>query len=383
MSVAQFMISCFARHRRLVTTLAAGCLASTLATWAGPAGVAAADTSPGPQVPGLNCLPEQFPHAGAPRNSQSVPYEIPFTATLGQTTSAGIHEGGYLQIANSLVTATLGGPLQPDPTTGQMYGSIFAKACGLLSLPSQSGAISGNPYGSGGDPNYNNNFVFDPDQIGVSLSVTGVPGLPLLSAYGTADGDLTTQIEPKPAPNGGLMIDFASSAKSTSDFGPALGSLAAALLPASGVTLPPAVSSLLSGLNVGQVVGNTAGSACTIAIGDLRADGVKDLGATGLTYAQATTPVQFTTGSSGKLTGRPVTGPITATHATLVANDFPVGAIVPSTTPAAGDPSAVCTQSNANLLNTLLGLPSIPDPATGHYPNAFYAPSTFGIFTSS
>ncbi len=377
------MIRHITRHRRLLAIAAAGCLASTLAAWAGPAGPAAADTSPGPPVPGLNCLPEQFPHAGAPRSAPSVPYEIPFTATLGQTTPAGIHEGGYLQIANSLVTATLGGPLQPDPTTGQMYGTIFAKACGLISLPTQSGAISGNPYGSGGDPNYNNNFVFDPAQIGVSLSVTGVPGLPVLSAFGTADGTMTTQIEPKPAANGGLMIAFNSSAKSTSDFGPALGSLAAALLPKTGVTLPPSITSLLNGLNVGQIVGNTAGSACTIAIGDLRADGVKDLAATGLSYAQATSPVQFTTGTSGKLTGRPVTGPITATDATLVANDFPVGAIVPTTTPAAGYPNAVCTQSNANLLNTLLGLPSIPDPATGHYPNSFYAPSTFGVYTSS
>ncbi len=381
--MAQLMIRPLHRHLRLLALVIACCLASTVAALGGPAGVAAADTSPGPQVPGLNCLPEQYPHAGTPRNSPPVPYEIPFTATLGQTTAAGIHEGGYLQIANSLVTATLGGPLQPDPTTGQMYGSIFAKACGLLSLPSQKGAISANPYGSGGDPSYNNNFVFDPDQIGVSLSVTGVPGLPVLSAFGTADGVLSTQIEPKPAANGGLMIDFASSAKSTADFGPVLGSLVAALLPGSGVSLPPAITSLLNGLDVGQAVGNIAGSACTIAIGDLRADGVRNLAATGLSYSQATTPVEFTTGTSGALSGRPVTGPITATHATLVANDFPVGAIVADTTPAAAEQGAVCTQTNANLLNTLLGLPSIPDPATGHYPNTFYAPSTFGIYTSS
>lgn len=371
----------FHRHRRLVALTLAAPLASCLGTLAVPASTAVADTSPGPNVAGLNCAPEQYPHGGAPRNSPSVPYEIPFTGTLGQTTPQGVKEGGYLQISNSLVTATLGAPLQPDPTTGAMYGTVFAKLCGVMGLPSEQGAISGNPYGLGNDPNYNNNFVFSPDQINVSLSITGVPGLPVLSAYGAADGNLAAAIEKKPAANGGLMLDFYGGAKSTSDFGPALTSLLTALAPGSAVTLPPAIQSLLGGVT--QPGGNVSGASCTIAIGNLVAAGVKNLAATGLTYAQATAPVFLTTGTSGKLTGRPATGPVTGTDATLVANDFPVGAIVPDTTPAPGYSSAVCTQSNANLLNSLLGLPSIPDPATGHYPNSFYAPSTFGVFTSS
>ncbi len=377
------MIVTVFRHRRSAAIAAAGLLASTLAIWAGPVPSAVADTSPGPPLPGMNCAPEQYPHAGAPRSAPSVPYEIPFVGTLGQVTPAGVHEGGYLQISNSLVTATLGGPLLPDPTTGSMYGTMFANLCGVIDLPSQKSAIDGNPYGQGVDPNFNNNFQFSPDKIAVSLGVTGIPGLPILSAYGAADGSLAAAIERTPAANGGLQLDFYGAAKSTSDFGPALASIATALLPGSGVTLPPAISSLLNASGITKAVGNIAGASCTIAIGNLVAGGVKNLAATGLTYAQATAPVFLTTATSGKLSGRPATGPITRTDATLVANDFPVGAIVPNTTPAPGFGNAVCTQANASLLNSLLGLPSIPNPATGHYPNSFYAPSTFGVYTSS
>ena len=63
------MIRSLTRRRRLLRLAAASCLASTLATWAGPAGIASADTSPGPPIPGLSCVPEQFPHAGTPRNA--------------------------------------------------------------------------------------------------------------------------------------------------------------------------------------------------------------------------------------------------------------------------------------------------------------------------
>lgn len=368
------------RHRGLVVAAASLLVASVpVALFAAPA---SADTSPGPTVPGLNCLPEQYPHAGAPRSSAPVPYEIPFQATLGATGPGGVHEGGYLRIANSLVTATLGYPVRTDPGTGETYGTLFARTCGQISLPAQQGRILGNPYGLGGDPNANSDFVFDPN-IPVSLSVTGVPGLPLLSAFATDDGAISASIARQPASNGGLQIDFYASAKSTTDFGPALASLATALLPGSGITLPPAVSSLLNGSGVSQATGNTAGASCTVPIGDLRADGVKDLAATGLTTAEATTPVHLTTATSGNLTGRPATGPVTATNAVLVSNDFPVGKIEAGTTPASGSPGAVCTQANADMLNSLLGLPSIPDPATGHFPNTFVAPSTFGVFTSS
>jgi len=360
---------------------------ATLTAWAGGIGPASADTSPGPSVPTpsgdapIHCPPEQYPHAGSPRSAAFVPYEIPFTATPGQKDPANLPIGGYLQIANGPVTATLGGPVRQDLLTGQPYGSIFASACGVVQLPSESGAIPGNPYGSGGDVNYNNNFAFS-NPIAVSLSLTGFPGLPVLSADGADDGNLAASILKTPAANGGLDVTFAANAKSTSDFGPALNNILQSLsggLPS--LTLPPAITSLLKQATA------PGGSSCTITIGNEIMDGTPQAdvqgGKTGLSYADATAPVTFTTQKSGNLSGRPVTGPVTASNATLVANDFAVGAIDPATSPAPQDQGATCSASTASLLDQLLGLPSIPDPAHGKFPNSFYAPGTFSVFTSS
>lgn len=363
--------------------LAAG-LGGILAVWAAGIGSASADTSPGPTIATpqgdapTHCPAEQYPHAGTPRSGPFVPYEIPFTATLGQKDPAGVHIGGYLQIANGILTATLGGPVQTDALTGQTYGSVFANACGVVQLPSESGAIPGNPYGLGGDSQYNNNFAFI-NPIDVSLSLTGFPGLPpVLSAYAANDGQMAAQILKTPAPNGGLQVMFDASAKSTSDFGPAFSFLRTIGLSAG---LPAPIMTLLTQAS------NAAGNSCTITIGNEITDGTpaKDVetGVTGLSMADATKPVTFTTQTSGKLSGRPVTGPVTASNATLVANDFVVGKIDPSTVPAPQDKGAVCSASSANLLNQLLGLPSVPNPATGHFPNSFYAPGTFAVFTSS
>lgn len=359
-------------------------MAGVLMLSAGGTSAAWADTSPGPTIPTpqgdapTHCPAEQYPHAGTPRNGPFVPYEIPFTATLGQTDPAGAHIGGYLQIANGPVTATLGGPIQNDALTGQTYGSVFAVACGTVQLPSESGSIPGNPYGMGGDNQYNNNFAFS-NPIDVSLSITGFPGLPpVLSAYAANDGQMDAQILKTPAPNGGLQVMFNANAKSTSDFGPALSFLKTLGLSAG---LPPTITQLLT------QVSNTAGNSCSITIGNEISDGTPaadvQRGATGLTTAEATAPVIFTTQTSGKLSGRPVTGPVTASNATLVANDFVVGAVDPNTVPAPQDKGAVCSASSASLLNQLLGLPSIPDPAAGKYPNTFYAPGTFAVYTSS
>lgn len=360
----------------------------------GPGAPAAwAGSSPGPDVvlPNgykLPCPSETFPDAGTPRNGPRTPYLIPFTATLGQTTPLGVKEGGFLSIANSMVTVTLGGPVQTDPVTGAQYGSIYAYACGLVQLPSEAGTIGG-VYGRGGDPRFNDSFVFYPDDVNVALGVTGIPGVTLVSAYGAVDGLLTAQIERQPAPNGGLDVVFDGGAKSTSDFGPALAALASQLAPTSGLTLPPSVASLLDGIAPGATT--VAGSACTLAIGNVVTQGVTNVAATGLTPAQATTPVTLTTRTSGLLHGRPVTGPITGADATLVDNDFPVGAIVAdpapgtnSTTPAPGYPGKpYCSAQNAALLNNLLGLPSVPDPARGRYPNTFVSPGSFSVFVSS
>lgn len=373
-------------------------IGAALVAWTGGMPAASAGSSSGatvtlPDGQRLPCPEETFPTAGTPRNGPRTPYEIPFTATLGQTTPQGIREGGYLSIANSVVTVTLGAPLLRDPTTGQYYGSVYAYSCGLVELPSESGTI-GKSYGSGDDPAFNNDFVFYPDQENVSLSITGVPGLPVVSAFGAVDGLLTAQIQRTPAANGGLNVDFYGGAKSTSNFGPALTSLLTALLPAPGSTateptLPGPLQSVVGSLQPGTT--SAAGAACTIAIGNIEAQGVKNIAATGLTQTEATSPIVLTTQRSGKLTGRPVTGPITGADATLVSNDFPVGAIVPdpapgvnSTTPAPGYPGTpYCSAQNASVLNNLLGLPSIPDPATGYFPNTFYAPGTFAVSISS
>lgn len=325
--------------------------------------------------PPENCQPEQYPAAGAdPNTAPFTPYEIPFSATLGPNPPpAGgalpsVPSGGYLEISNGLLTAVLGGgPAFAPGTPGQIYGT----ACGLFQLPTEQGTITPNPEGFQNDTHYNNNFQFV-NPIPVSVSITGISGLPVLSGYGAADGQLSAAIDLTPAANGGLNVEFLAAAKSTSNLGPALSVL---------------------GPILGLVTGNT-GNECTVPIGDLRAAGIPsaDLAAgssgvspvTGLSFKDETSPVHLTTGTSGNMTGQPITGPITGAQATLVSNDFPVGKIDPNTPPAPDAPGAattapstLCTQSNASLLNNLLGLPS---PAGK---NTFFAPSTFAIHTTA
>jgi hypothetical protein len=337
--------------------------------------------SPGPPVAGLDCQVEQFPAAGSPLNAPDVPYEIPFTATLGPDpapagASTGIYPpgteaGGWLEIrgtsrllAGAQVVVILGGPVIGSK------GFIYAKGCGRVVLPSQVGGIGANQYpptGTGGQ--VNPNFEFYP-ATPVSIGVT-LPGISLspnvaspIVAYGSADGFLSSDIQRQPAADGGLNVDFYSTAKSTTN-----------------------LSYLLSLL--GTSVG---GSDCTVTIGDLRAAGlpVPAGGIDGLTYAQATTPVHLSTTQSvpdpvtGQAdVGQPVTGPIAPKgghaqdSAVLTAGGFPIGAINPAMPPSPGFPgTATCSATNANLLNSLIGL---PNPTQ----NYFYAPGTFGVFTSS
>lgn len=371
-------------------------LTVTLASFLLSAGTASAGTSPYPNPPFPSCLPEQFPNAGSKRTDSSTPYEIPFSATLGQPSiqdpTGPLLYGGYLEIANGLLTVTMGGPVIPATPATPQHGSIFAKACGLLTLPNETGGISGNPYGNPGNGNadqYNNNFQFS-NPIDVSIGIQGIPGVPVIHAYASAIGNLAAAIDPTAAANGGLNTEFYSSAKATSDLGPVL-SFLYQLLPSS--SLPSAISSLLGGVT--NPVSTTSGNECTLPLGDLRDAGVpsNDLQpdpttgkspVTGLTLAEETAPAHLTTQTSGTLTGQPVTGPITNAFATLVGNEFPVGAIDPNTPPSPDAPGAgttaadkLCSPQNAQLLNGLLGLPS---PAGK---NIFYAPGTFAVHTSS
>jgi hypothetical protein len=352
-------------------------------------GVASADTSPGPSnLP--NCLPENFPHAGNPRTAQFEPYDIPFTATLGDP----VHHklgGGYLEIKGAVFTTVLGGPISPLDGTG----TITAAACGVLALPNESGAISGNPaYGSSNNSNqdqYNNNFVFN-NPIGVSIGLTGT-GIPLLNAYGSALGQLAASIDKAPAANGGMNVEFEASAKATAVFN--VGAITN-LVNLLGASAPPALVTLLKSLGGLAPGAPISGGTCTVPIGNLTAAGVPsaDFGSvTKLTGSQNTTPVHLTSGAVTAepvnpliTSGQPVTGPITDAQAVLVANDFPVAAIDPNTPPSPdtvdnaynpkGTPDQLCTPSLAGLFNSLLGLPS----AAGN--NLFYAPGTFSVFTS-
>ena len=383
------------KRRRLLGAARAAAVLTTLAAFVAPAGSAGADTSPYPNPPFPSCLPEQYPHAGSQRSDASTPYEIPFSATLGQPPvldpTGPLVYGGYLEIANGLVTVTLGGPVIPATATTPQHGDMFAHACGLLALPNQTGGISGNPYGNPGNGHadqYNNNFQFS-DPIDVAVGIVGVPGAPLIHAYGSADGELAAAIDPTAAANGGLNTEFYSSAKATSDLGPVL-SFLYQILP--GGTLPSAISNLLGGVT--GPISTTTGNECTLPIGDLRQAGIPpaDLQpgpngtskVTGLSLADETAPAHLTTQTSGSYTGQPVTGPITNAFATLVGNEFPVGAIDPNTPPSPDAPGAgttppnqLCSATNAGLLNGLIGLPS---PAGK---NIFYAPGTFAVHTSA
>ena len=359
-------------YRFRILAVSAAVLAGLPWVAASPAVADTSTTIPGP-VPTTTCPQEEYPPAGSPRSAAFTPYEIPFTATLGQyNPHTGVLEGGFLEIDSGPVTVTLGGPTATDPTTQEPYGSLYAHGCGTLQLPNQSGGIPGNPYGASGNPGApgsNNNFLFD-NPTCVALSVSGFPGMTLITANSSASGELSSQIAATPAPNGGLNVTFDSSAKSTSYLG---------------VLLDPAL--LGSNACTGQPPSVAPGSECTIPIGNLLDDGVPaaDLtidprtgvsDMTGLTAKEEYSSVVLTSGRSGSRQGQPITGPVTAADATLVANDFAVGAIDANTTPVAGT-SGTCTQSNADTLNSLLNLPSPPGK------NTFVAPGEFGIHTSA
>lgn len=372
------------RRRRRAASALAAIVATTLGTWAGPAAVASADTSPGPPVAGLPCQAEQFPHAGTPRSAASVPYEIPFTATLGPDPApvgvaqnppvynTAAPQGGWLEIRGksrlipgAQVVVTLGGPVVGGK------GNVYARGCGRVQLPNETGGLGADTYqptGVGGQ--INPNFVFYPaTPVSIGITIPGIPVAPSVGspivAYGSADGFLGSAIELKPAANGGLNVDFYSTAKSTTNL--------SALLSLFGTSVP--------------------GQDCTVTIGNLANAGlpVPATGVDGLTSQQATTPVHLSTTQSvpDPVTGQPdagqpVTGPIAPnaghaqTTAVLAANDFPVAAIDPNMPPSPGFPGpATCSAQNAQTLNDLIGL---PNPAGANF---FYAPGTFGVFTSS
>lgn len=362
------------RVRRIGGAIVAATMAVTL--WPGVGSASAATF-----VPKLNCQPETFPAAHAPRNAPPVPYQIPFEATLS---------GGMLAIRSptGLAGVTFGAP-----SPGYPSGTLFGEACGLLGLPSLQGGSQGNPYGAFNNPRFNNNFILhgppscparltpgpcasDSRPVPVSITLAGT-GVPLIDGYGSAAGAITAQLMPTPAANGGLDVNLQATAKATAVIDPAQ---LINLLSGPGITLTPALQSIIAGF-AGQVAPNTGGE-CTLATGDLRQTGLpaSEVGAD-------TSPVHLTTMTSTNppstglpsvtLHGLPITGPITGGTAKTVANTFPVASLSPNMPPSPNAPSAtsppatLCTPTIAKLFSVFLGLPAAPGAAV------FTAPFTF------
>lgn len=326
-------------RRRLVAGLAAVAAALPLAVSAPPAWASPGGPAPTPK----SCPAEQYPAAGAPdpppAGQAATPYELPFTGSV------------------SGATVTLE---SPGATLGLDLTHVNSLLCGLVQLPDQHGVVPA------GDITFN--------QGELAITIGGVPSslFTVETAYIAGGGTLQTKIDPTPAANGGLNVEFYLNAKFTSVFDPT------ALL---GID-PGLAGTLTSG----------SGGECTLVGGDLSASGVPAQDIPSLLPPQyqsyAYTPVDLTTGVStvpagqqqvsSPAYGQPVTGPITAGVAQLVANNFPTAAIDPNTPIAPGAPqpppgSPACSPSMANALNQLLGLPAPPGATT------FTSPSTFAI----
>jgi hypothetical protein len=221
--------------------------------------------------------------------------------------------------------------------------------------------------------------------VPVGLTLPGVPGLPVLDGYGSADGVINAAIVSQAA-NGGLNVTFSNTAKATAVLNPAQVLNVFAGIPASLLsTLSPALQGVLGQLQAGlsQAAGALGGSGgeCTLAVGDLSQ--------TGLPGAPATPPVHLTTDVPGP-NGAPVTGPVsagikpinpvTAGSAIAYANDFPSAAISPDMPPDPGAPNAgttapstLCNPVVAALFNTALGLPTTAPNVTFRAPVGFSA----------
>lgn len=371
-----------ARARRALGAIAAATMAVT--AWPTVGTASAATTF----VPRLNCQPETFPAAHAPRSASPVPYRVPFEATL---------TGGQLAVRSptGLAGVTFGAPSAGHPT-----GALFGEACGLVGLPSLAGGSQGNPFGAPGNPGYNNNFILhgppscpprltpgpcanDTRPVPVSITLGGT-GVSLIDGYGSADGTIAAQILPTPAANGGLNINLQATAKATAVINPAQ---ILSLLTGPGITLPPALQGLIAGLAGG--VAPSTGGVCTLAVGDLRTTGLpaNQVGAN-TSSVPMTTMTSTNPPSKGlpsvTVRGRPVTGPPTNGTALTVSDNFPVPAISPQMPPSpnllpptTSAPNTLCTPMVAQLFNVFLGLPAAPGSGV------FTAPFTFAVNVTS
>jgi hypothetical protein len=176
---------------------------------------------------------------------------------------------------------------------------IFASVCGLVLLPYLSATIQpGNVHFPTDTPN---------------VYVPGMKALEALPITLTFTAPLTSAIAPVPAANGGLDVSVTASNEGST------------CSPSAPRTSCPATS---------------LGMSCSVVLNS----------------------VTFTTQTSGRLTGQPITGPTKSGQAILVSNDFAIPAV---------QASSLCPPPVAYTFNKLLGLPKPAGQATFTAPFRF------------
>jgi hypothetical protein len=164
----------------------------------------------------------------------------------------------------------------------------------------------------------------------VDVHAASTSGPILYHAYIVVTTSTTSQIDNTPAGNGGLNLTLQAS-------------FAGTLVP----TTPVGVETPAPGLE------------CTTVVG----------------------PITFTTQTSGRLTGNPVTGPINDASTYVVANDFPYPAVDPNAPPTPPTPPqdrlGCDPNTGAKIIDTAAGLPQPPGNAT------FTAHAIFAVHASA
>jgi hypothetical protein len=210
------------------------------------------------------------------------------------------------------------GTLTVGTGNANVLGPSKANLCGTFSLPSNTGTSTVDQ------------LLITNNPVPVSIGQQGILGVQLFGAYIQLTATITSQIAPQAAPNGGLNLQLNAS-------------FAGTLVPnAAGLMQLP-----------------LQGFECTTLVG----------------------PIIFTTQTSGKLTGKPVTGPLDDASTELVANDFAYPAIDPSTPPVNSTPAppagGYCSEQGASLYNAAVPLPQPPGNAT------FVTDATFAVHATA
>lgn len=280
-------------------------------------GSASADASGPPALGALrNCPKVDYPPPGYPLNGTFHPdhsgpqgsgtngFEVPFVGTIGSRSDA----GGQVVVPSS-------NPATPSLIIPHLYGVL----CGLVYLPTLSGAINGNAPG---------NIVLGPANVYIGASPQVAPGGPGTGGeafpnaiealpLGITFGKLVPNVVKTPAHNGGLDVTLDGSTT--------------AVLNTDGSAQTPAQANVL-------------GMRCP------------------LTLQIPLSTVTTATVNGVPVAGQPVTGPIKHGVAQVVSDSFALPAVATSPT---------CPPAIALAQNRFLGLPLPPGRAT------FVAPISF------